>query len=139
MIFCVVVIPILVSAILGTALGYRGTGEELKCLRDRIKELGDKSTQVLIFLSFAIAAVVLLGYGPDSTSTRDLSAKVVQSGTLRWWILAIFPVVAVILPLKEFRRDNLRWYRIVRWFKFCLLWAAIGFIVLGTIKFVQAI
>lgn len=139
MIFCSVAIPVLISAILGIALGYHRSDEKIEDLRCQIKELGEKSTQILIFLSFAIAAVVLLGYGPDSASTRELSTKVIQSGTLRSWVLAIFPVVAGILPLKEFRTDNLRWYRMVRWFKFCLLWAAIGYIVFGAIKFIRAI
>lgn len=136
---CQVVVPIVISAILGAALGFYQSDEKQEALQCRIKELGEKSTQVLTFLSFAIAAVVLLGYGPDSPSHPELSAKVVQSGTLRLWVLAIFPVVAGILPLKEFRRDNPRWYRIVRWFKFWLLWAAIVYIVLGAVQFLRAI
>lgn len=35
--------------------------------------------------------------------------------------------------------DKLRWYSIVRWFKFALLWVAIGFIVLGAVQFYRAI
>lgn len=139
MTLCLVVIPILLSALLGTALGYRQNDENFEDLKGRIKELGEKSTQLLIFLSFAIAAVVLLGYGPDSSSNRELSARIIHSGTLKLWVLAIFPVVAGILPLKEFRRDNPCWYRIVRWFKFWLLWAAISFIVFGAIRFSRAI
>jgi hypothetical protein len=129
----------LVSALLGMALGYRDTGENLCDLKDRIKELGEKSTQVLIFLSFAIAAVVLLGYGSDFPSNHEVSNRIVQSGTLKLWVLAIFPVVAGVLPLKEFKRDNRRWYRIVRWFKFALLWVAIGYIIVGAARFLRSI
>lgn len=139
MTLCINAILILLSALLGTALGYRNSNEGVPDLKDRIRELGEKSTQLLIFLSFAIAAVVLLGYGPDSPSSHQISDRIAKSGTLRWWVSAIFPVVIGVLPLKEFRRDNPRWYRIVRWFKFWLLWAAVGCIVFGAVRFFHAL
>ena len=135
--FCV--ISILLSFLAAMLLGCRHTCESLSDLKGRIKELGEKSTQVLIFLSFAIAAVVFLGYGQDSPSNHQISDRIVQSGTLRLWVLAIFPVAVSVLPLKEFRRDNLRWYRSVRWLKFLLLWAAIVYILLGAFSFSRSI
>jgi hypothetical protein len=63
----------------------------------------------------------------------------VKSGALHWCVSAIFPVVVRILPLKEFLRDNIRWYRIARWFKFWLLWIAIFYIMIGAIQFHRAI
>ena len=116
-------------------LGWRATEESLCDLKTRIKELGEKSTQVLTFLSFAIAAVVVLGYSSQGDS---VSKKVIQSRTLHLWVLAIFPVAAGVLPVKEFWRDSPRWYRIVRWFKFWLLWVALLYIVCGAIRFFRA-
>jgi len=138
---CCTTILILIALLVGILLGSRSTEENLCLLRVRIKELGDKSSQLLTFLSFAIAAVVFLGYGHDSASSQ-VAQKIVQSGAMRWWVSAIFPVVFGIFPLKEFWKicnDKLRWYSIVRWFKFWLLWVALGCIVWGAVKFSLAI
>jgi hypothetical protein len=34
---------------------------------------------------------------------------------MRWWVLAILPTVIGILPLKEIRENNRRWYGFLRW------------------------
>jgi hypothetical protein len=142
MTLCWTLVLILLALLFGIFLGYRHT-EESECqLRMRIKELGDKSTQLLLFLSFAIAAVVVLGYGNDPGHSSQVAQKIVQGGAMRWWVFAIFPVVVGILPLKEFWRiydDKLRWYRTVRWLKFWLLWIAIFYIIMGAIQFCRAI
>jgi len=129
----VIVLSIVVSFLVGLVLGYHEPkkDETLSALRVRIKELGEKSDQLLLFLSFAITAVVLLGYGQDSSSAHPVAQRIVQSGALRWLVSAIFPVVFGVFPLKEFQRDSKRWYRIVRWFKFWLLWVAILYIIFG--------
>jgi len=104
-------------------------------LRKRIQELNAKGTQVLMFLSFGIAATVLLW-------STDLLADVEQDlllGAMRWWVLAILPAVIGILPLKEIRENNRWWYGFVRWLKFVLLWSAIICIVVGTIYFLRSI
>ena len=132
----VVLVLILLALLVGILLGIRHTDESLCQLRVRIKELGDKSTQLLTFLSFALAVVVILESGP---SPLQASQKLALAGAMRSWVCAIFPVVVGILPLKEFRSNNTRWYSIVRWFKFALLWAAIGIIVLGAIQFYYAV
>jgi hypothetical protein len=139
MILCWTAGLILLAFLVGIVVGYPSTNETLCALRVRIKELGDKSTQVLLFLSFAIAAVVFLGYGQAPGSPSPVSLKIVQGGALLSWVSAIFPVIVGVLPLKEFGRNNLRWYRIVRWFKFWLLWIAIAYIVCGAVKFYRAI
>jgi len=133
---CWAAVIMLLALLVGTALGYPDTDETLWSLRRRIEGLGDKSTQLLTFLSFAIAAVVFLGYGSDSDhGSHQVAQKIVQSGAMQWWISAIFPVLAGVFPVKEFRRDNKRWCRIVRWAKFALLWVALGCIVVGAVKF----
>jgi hypothetical protein len=104
-------------------------------LRRRIEELNNKGTQVLIFLSFGIAAAVLLW-------TSDLLTNLQQDlllEAIRWWVLAILPAVMGILPLKEIRENSRAWYGFLRWMKFALLWLAIISIVVGTTYFVRTI
>jgi hypothetical protein len=104
-------------------------------LRKRIKELNNKGTQLLIFLGFGIAATVLLW----STDLLNAAQQDLLLGAMRWWVLAILPTVIGILPLKELRENNRRWYGFLRWLKFVLLWLAIIFIVVGTTFFVRSI
>ena len=56
-------------------------------LATRINELGNKSTQLLLFLTFAILGAVTL-------MTRDCSGqeRLVRAATW-WWMLAVFPVL----------------------------------------------
>lgn len=136
---CWIVVLILSSLLIGTCWGYRNSVETPCQIRVRIKEFGDKSTQLLTFLSFGIAAVALLGYGTDGyPATHPIALNIVKSGTMRWWVSAIFPVLVGILPVKEFSR-TLRWLCIVRYSKFALLWVALGCIVVGAVKFYIAI
>lgn len=101
-------------------------------LSKRIDELGAKSTQILTFLSFVIIADVTL-----ASTTTDATRKLAMSSALKWWLWALYPVILGILPVKEFRADNIRWYQIVRWSKFVLLWAAALLISLGLCRFVR--
>lgn len=80
----------------------------------RIKELGDKSTQILIFLSFALAVSAAVG------SYNSLVPAQAQALALamHWWIFAVYPVLLGIVPLEEIRWNNPIWYAILRWFKF---------------------
>ena len=103
---------------------------ELRKLGKRITELNYKCTQVLMFLSFAIAATALLW-------TKDHNGLFVRP--LRLWVGAVFPTVVGILPLKEACEDNVCWYRIIRWFKVLLLSAAIVFIFWGAVDFALAL
>jgi hypothetical protein len=104
-------------------------------LRRRIEELNNKGTQVLIFLSFGIAATVLLW----STDLLNDMEQDLLIRAMRWWVPAILPAVIGILPLKEIRENNRRWYGFLRWLKFVLLWLAIIFIVMGATYFVRSI
>ena len=107
----------------------------VESLAARIKELGDKSTQILIFLSFALVVVATLGANP----ALGPSQKSAMSLAMRWWLRAVYPVLVAILPLKEFRENNLSWYRFIRILKFILIWIAILFIFFGARNFSSAI
>jgi hypothetical protein len=104
-------------------------------LRKRIEELNNKGAQLLIFLSIGIAATVLLW----STDLLNDIQQDLLLGAMRWWVLAIVPAVIGILPLKEIRENNRRWYGFLRWLKFVLLWLAIISIVVGATYFIRSI
>jgi hypothetical protein len=71
----------------------------------RINELGNKSTQLLLFLTFAIL-------GAATLMTKDCAGqdRLVRSAAW-WWMWAVFPVLLGVLPIKDFNWDNRRWYR----------------------------
>jgi hypothetical protein len=102
-------------------------------LRKRIEELDTKGARVLIFLSFGIAAAVLLW----STDLLNVGQQDLLLRAMRWWVLAIVPTAVEILPLKDLRENNHSWYSSVRWFKFALFWLAIIFILIGTTYFLR--
>jgi len=54
---------------------------------------------------------------------------------LRFWVIAFFPILLNIFPIKDFSWENPRWYRRVRWAKVVLLWLAVLFIIVGVIAF----
>ncbi len=108
--------------------------DELSHKAARLAELNNTSTQVLIFLSFAIVAAVTFfspALGPSSRGA------VVWA--LRWWIGAIFPTVIGIIPLKEIRNDSVPWYTFILWMRQLLLWCAIICIFIGAVQFLKAI
>jgi hypothetical protein len=109
----------------------------LKHLGKRIKDLNDKGTQVLLFLSFAIAAAVLL-WSNKPSSINDFHQNLLL-GAIHPWVWAIFPTLVVILPLREIRENNLRWYTFIRRLKFVALWMAIILIFWGAVDFARAI
>ena len=57
-------------------------------LKDRIKELNDKASQLLLFFSFAIVGAATL----NSQAAR---------AAMRSWVGAVFIVLVALLPLKE--------------------------------------
>jgi hypothetical protein len=105
-------------------------------LGERIEELNNKCTQVLVFLSFGIAAAVLLW--SNKSSMNDTQQNLLR-GAMSRWVWAIFPTLLGILPLKEIKENNQRWYTFLRWFKFVALWAAIILIFCGAVDFARAI
>lgn len=108
---------------------------KVKEVSGRIKELSDKSTQLLIFLSFALAVAAAVG-----SYTSLIPAKAAAlARAMHWWICAVYPVILGMVPLKEIRWNNPTWYTIVRWFKFALVWAACVCIFFGARQFFHAI
>jgi hypothetical protein len=57
------------------------------------------------------------------------------NAALWWWKLALFPVLAGILPMKEFYWGCLTWYRVIRGLRFVLLWIAVILISIGVYSF----
>jgi hypothetical protein len=106
-------------------------------LSQRINELGDKATQLLTFLSFAIVAAVLL----ETAATPVLARH--QAGAIKWamrfWVMALFPILINVFPVKDLKWGNARWYDRARWGKFGLLWLSVLLILAGVVEFLCAI
>lgn len=105
-------------------------------LSERINELNDKASQLLLFLSFAIVAAVLL-----QSNTNVLTASQLSSAkwSLRFWVVSLFPILVSVLPVKDFALDRVKWYRKVQMVKMVLLWVAVFLMVCGAIGFLCAI
>src|ERR1700735_4078936 len=104
-------------------------------LEQRVDELNTKCTQILMFLSFAIAAAVLLWSNkPSSLTFRQLDLVL---AAMKWWGRAIFPILLGIAPVKDLRDNNTRWYNFLRWAKFYAVWAAIICIGWGAVDFTR--
>ena len=101
-------------------------------LASRISELGTKSTQLLQFLSFAI-----LGAATLKTEQFPADPTLVRVATW-WWILAVFPILLAVLPVKDFRWNGRTWYRFLVLVKFLLLWMAVIFSGVGAVQFLRA-
>ena len=71
----------------------------------RINELSSKSTQLLLFLPFAIVGAATL-----RTAQFPADQALVRVATW-WWILAVFPVLFGVLPVKDVKWNNRAWYR----------------------------
>jgi len=100
-------------------------------ISNRINELGTKSTQILLFLSFAMLSVATL----ETIANAPTAAL---NNALSWWKLALFPVLAAILPMKEIRWKKLGWYKFIQWTRVFLLWSAVILIVVGACSFFNA-
>lgn len=103
----------------------------------RINELSDKATQLLTFLSFAMVAAVLLetAQPPILDPHQNLSIR----WGLRFWALALFPILVSILPVKDFKWANAQWYHRARWWKIGFMWASVLLIIVGVVAFLSAI
>lgn len=116
------------------------SGEEPKdkdgySLSKRINELNDKASQLLLFLSFAIVAAILLEANPKLTPHELAAVK----WSLRFWIIGLFPVLLSVLPVKEIRFNRATWYRKIQTAKVVLLFAAVSLMILGAIALLCAI
>lgn len=66
---------------------------KVKEVSGHIKELSDKSTQLLIFLSFALAVAAAVG-----SYTSLIPAKAAAlARAMHWWICAVYPVMCLHL------------------------------------------
>jgi hypothetical protein len=99
----------------------------------RINELGNKSTQLLLFLTFA-----LLGAATLMTSGGAAQERLVRAAAW-WWMLAVFPVLLGVLPVKDFNWNNRKWYRFLVCVKCVLLWASVILSGIGAIQFLRAV
>lgn len=98
----------------------------------RLQELNSKATQLLTFLSFAVVAAILLETNRAGllSGCQIIALKL----SLRFWVFSIFPVLLVVLPVKEFVRHE--W---VRTAKVVFLWVALCLIALGAAAFLCAV
>ena len=106
-------------------------------LSHRINELGDKATQLLTFLSFAIVSAVLL-----ETAQPPVLAPYQRGAirsAMRFWVMALFPILINVFPVKDLKWGNLRWYNRARWGKLGLLDLSILLIISGVVKFLCGI
>jgi hypothetical protein len=106
-------------------------------LKDRIKELNEKATQMLLFLSFALVGAATVKQTPlrvDDTLVRS---------AMQWWMWAVVLVLFVVLPLKEladlFGWDRKRWYTGLKWGKAIVLAIAVVVSLLGVKAFLRAL
>ncbi len=107
--------------------------KELKEVAKRIKELNDKASQMLLFLSFAIV-------GAATVNAEKLPADpVLVHWAMQLWVWAVFPVLIGVLPLKEVRWKNKGWYDLVRRIKVRVMQAAVVLSLLGAVQFLRAL
>ena len=105
--------------------------DNIEEISHRINELGSKSTQVLLFLSFAMVSVATL------KTVKDAPTAVLNSA-LWWWKCALIPILLSVVPLKEVRWKNLAWYQLIQRMRVGLIWFAVVLIVCGLISFFKA-
>jgi hypothetical protein len=111
-----------------------GESRVLDVLSRRIRELGDKATQLLTFLSFALVAAILL-----QPSLAGPCQKAAMKWAIRFWVTAIFPILLNVLPVKEVAWESPRWYERVRNGKVVFLWVAVVLIAGGAVAFLCAV
>jgi hypothetical protein len=99
----------------------------------RINELATKATQLLQFLSFAILGAATLRSG------RFPADQPLVRAVTWWWILAVFPILLAVLPVKDIRWNCHAWYRFLVRVKCLLLWVAVVFSGVGAIQFLRAV
>lgn len=96
-------------------------------LNRRIREFGEKSAQLLTAVSIALVVAATISTRPD----LGVQEKAALGRAATWWLRAIFPILAGIVPLKEARWGSRQWYAALRWIKFGLLWVAVACVAMG--------
>jgi hypothetical protein len=120
-------------------------GETIGQLEKRIKELGEKSNQMLLFLSVAVVGTATLFAIPNREHLKqaDLDALRHFRSAMSLWGWAFVPVLFGVLPVKELyivvgdTKD--RWYRRVRRAKVILMWIAVGLSMWGGLHFLGGV
>lgn len=111
--------------------------DELKDLSKRIKQLNDKASQMLLFLTFA-----LVGAATVKQTPLPVNGMLVRSA-MQWWVWAVFPVLVGVAPLKElgelFGWDKEWWYTRIKRIKVIVLLEAVLLSAWGTMRFVVAL
>lgn len=107
-------------------------GNNADKLSKRLNELNSKATQLLLFLSFAMVAAILLETNQVSVFTA--CQKVAAKWSLRFWVISLFPILLTVLPIQEIISLNR-----ARWIKVTLLTIAVLLIICGAIAFLCAI
>jgi hypothetical protein len=105
--------------------------DDIEEISHRINELGAKSSQVLLFLSFAMVSVAILETIKDAPVTA-------LNNALWWWKCALLPILVSIVPLKEVRWKVLAWYKFIQWMRIGLIWWAVILIAGGVVSFFRA-
>jgi hypothetical protein len=103
--------------------------ERTKDLLKRIQQLGEKSTQLLIFLSFAFVAVVAL----KSQRISELQQKSLTCA-MRSWAVALPLILFGVFPVRDFAelsQYKVWWYNRIRWIKVAFLILAVILVLLG--------
>jgi len=98
----------------------------------RLRDLNQKATQLLTFLSFALVAAILLETSQVSVLTA--CQKIAVKWSLRFWVFSLFPILVVVLPIQEIVNRNH-----ARLFKVVLLWIAVLLIISGAVAFLCAV
>ncbi len=106
----------------------------------RIEQLGNKSTQVLIFLSFAFLATVTLKSGPTIAPSQQRALI----HAMQCWAIALPFVLLQVLPVRDIvdrakSWNKARYYEWIRWGKVIFLFAAVLLIIIGAVYFAYAI
>jgi hypothetical protein len=108
----------------------------IKDLLERIEQLGQKSTQVLIFLSFAFLATVTLK--SDRTLTQNEQRDLTYA--MRCWALALPLILLQVFPVRDLvdyaaSWNKAKWYERIRWAKAIVLFISIVMILVGAAYF----
>jgi hypothetical protein len=104
--------------------------ERTNAVLARIKELGDKSTQLLLFLSFAFVAVVAMKTDHAISESQQRALTI----ALRWWVVALPFILVGVFPVKDavdYAENKIGWYELIRWVKVALLAVTVACILLG--------
>jgi hypothetical protein len=96
----------------------------------RLGELNEKATQLLLFLSFAMVAAILLETSPILAACQKIAVK----WSLRFWAISLFPTLLIVLPIQEVIAPNR-----ARWAKVVLLMIAVVLVIAGAVAFLCAI